>query len=351
MKLLVLVACALAAVSADYHQPYYGPQHVPVIQNGVPVEPPEVQKARANHLAAFGGAPQYPAAPQYNAPAPQYNAPAPQYNAPAPQYNAPAPQYNAPAPYNQGPYNAPSQPVRHTPPAYQTSRVIPAIGNNGEPLDTPEVNAAKANHFAAYSQQHAALGQALAQAQPAGQGGYGGHGGHYRKRRSIYGGYGAYPQHVPQIAANGVPLDTPEVQHAKAAHLAAVAAASARVGAAGGAAGGAYDDGSYDGRYDNGAYDGRYDNGAYDGRYDDGSYDGRYDGAYDGRYDGGYGYGGGAWAGPIHIPVINANGVPVEPAAVQQARAAHLAAVGDAAARSGPGHIGYGHAAPWGAHY
>ncbi|KRT80389.1 hypothetical protein AMK59_6451 [Oryctes borbonicus] len=333
MKLLVLIGCAFAAVSADYHQPYYGPQHNPVIQNGVPVEPPEVQKARASHLAAFGGAPQYPAAPQYN---------------------APAPQYNAPAPYNQGPYNAPSQPVRYTPPAYQTSHVTPAIGNNGVPLDTPEVNAAKASHFAAYSQQHAALGQALSQAQPAGHGGYGGQG-HYRKRRSIYGGYGGgYAQHVPAIGPNGVPLDTPEVQHAKAAHFAAVAEASARAGgAAAAASGGAYDDGSYRGGYDDGSYDGRYDDGSYDGRYDgayDGRYDGAYNGAYNGGYNGGYGYAGG-WSGPIHIPVINANGVPVEPAAVQQARAAHLAAVGDAAARSGAGHIGYGHTAPWGAHY
>ncbi|KAK9694653.1 hypothetical protein QE152_g33387 [Popillia japonica] len=312
MKLLVLIACAVATVSAEYHQPYYGPQHQPVIQNGVPVEPPEVQKARAAHLAAFGGAPQY----------------------------APAPQYNAPPAYNQGPYNAPSQPIRQTPPAYQTSHVVPAIGNNGVPLDTPEVNAAKANHFAAYSQQHAALGQALSQNQPAGHGGYGGPG-HYRRKRSVYGGYAAYPhaypQHIPQIGPNGVPLDTPEVQHAKAAHFAAVAEASSRAGAAGGH----YDDGSYRGGYDDGSYDGRY----------DGAYDGRYDGAYDGRYDGGYGQGGGHWTGPIHIPVIDGNGVPVEPPAVQHARAAHLAAVGDAAARSGAGHVGYGHAAPWGAHY
>lgn len=302
--LQILISCALAAVTADYQQPYYGPQHIPVIQNGVPVETPEVQKARAAHLAAFGGAPPS-------------------------QYNAPGP-YNAPAQYNPGQYNAPSQPVRYTPPAYQTSHEAPKIGANGVPLDTPEVNAAKASHFAAYGQTHAALGQALAQSQP---GAHGGQYGHYRRKRSLYGGayaghYAAYPQHIPAIGPNGVPLDTPEVQHAKAAHFAAVAEATARAGAAGG----------------------HYDDGSYDGRYDDGSYDGRYDGAYDGRYDGAYGHGG-PWTGPIHIPVIDANGVPVEPPAVQHARAAHLAAVGDAAARSGAGHIGYGHAAPWGGHY
>lgn len=299
----MFVACVLAVASADYQQPYYGPQHIPVIQNGVPVEPPEVQKARSAHLAAFSGNAPYSAAPAYN--------------------QQPAP-YNQG--YNQGQYNAPSPPGRYTPPAYQTSHVAPKVDGNGMPLDTPEVQAAKANHFAAYSQAHANFGQALSQAQP------GGHGqGHYRKRRSIYGGgYVAYPQHVPVIGPNGVPVDTPEVQHAKAAHFAALAEASARAGPAG-----SYNDGSYD-------------DGSYDGRYDGGAYDGRYDGAYDGGYAGGEGA---KWNGPIHIPVLDGNGVPVEPAANQHARAAHLAAVSDAAARAGAGHVGYGQSAPWGGHY
>lgn len=71
--------------------------------------------------------------------------------------------------------------------------------HNGVPVDTPEVQHAKAAHFAA----HAAAG------------------GHHHA--GAY--HGAYA--VPQIH-NGVPVDTPEVQHAKAAHFAAVAEASAR---------------------------------------------------------------------------------------------------------------------------
>jgi energy-converting hydrogenase Eha subunit F len=42
--------------------------------------------------------------------------------------------------------------------------------------------------------------------------------------------FAAYPQHIPVVGANGVPVDTPEVQHAKAAHYAAHAEASARAG-------------------------------------------------------------------------------------------------------------------------
>lgn len=43
--------------------------------------------------------------------------------------------------------------------------------------------------------------------------------------------YAIYPQHIPVINSNGVPVDTPEVQHAKASHFAALAEASARTGA------------------------------------------------------------------------------------------------------------------------
>ncbi|XP_053664786.1 pupal cuticle protein [Anopheles marshallii] len=59
-----------------------------------------------------------------------------------------------------------------------------------------------------------------------------------------------YPQHIPVIH-NGVPVETPEVQHAKAAHYAAIAEASARAGAGAWAPAGHEDDGSYDGRWDN----------------------------------------------------------------------------------------------------
>lgn len=154
----------------------YAPQHVPVIVNGVPVDTPEVQHAKAAHLAAHAQARGY-------------------------------------------------------------------LPSNGAPIDTPEVQHAKAAHFAAHAAARAGLP--------------------------------VVPQsyHVPVIQ-NGVPVDTPEVQHARSAHLAALAEASARAGAGPGPI----------------------------------------------NYAPSYNH------GPIHIPVIR-NGVPVDTPEVQHARAAHLNAL------------------------
>lgn len=68
----------------------------------------------------------------------------------------------------------------------------------------------------------------------------------------------AVAAHSPvHLTHAGVPVDTPEVQHAKAAHFAAVAQAQSH---------------SHD-HYDHAHYDnGHYDNGHYAGHYDDGSY-------------------------------------------------------------------------------
>lgn len=112
----------------------------PVIHNGVPIDTPEVQHAKAAHFAAHSA-------------------------------------------------------------AAATAHVAPYVGHyGGAPLETPEVQHAKAVHFAAHA------------AARAGHPGVGVHHG---------------PIHIPVIQ-NGVPVDTPEVQHAKAAHFAAVAEASAR---------------------------------------------------------------------------------------------------------------------------
>ncbi|XP_055851867.1 histidine-rich protein PFHRP-II [Episyrphus balteatus] len=167
----------------------YAPQHVPVIVNGVPVETAEVQHAKAAHFAAHAEA------------------------------------------------------RGHSP-------------SNGAPIDTPEVQHAKAAHFAAHSAARA--------------------------------GIPVVPQsyHVP-IIHNGVPVDTPEVQHARAAHYAALSEASARAGP----------------------------------------------GPSGPHYAPSYNH------GPIHIPVIH-NGVPVDTPEVQHARAAHLNAL--AAASHGSGPAGYG---------
>lgn len=193
------------------------------------------------------------------------------------------------------------------------------------PLDTPEVAAAKANHYAAYNEAAARNGafgaaylgspfaisaagpidtpevqqakaehfQAVAEAS-ARSGGFG----HYRRKRSaLYQG----PQHYPVINELGVPVDTPEVQAAKAYHYSALAEASHRNALAG------PEEGSYE----------------------------------EGR----------RWYGPIHIPVIGPNGVPVDTPEVQQAKAAHFSALYGAKAgaypvAAGPYYGGY--ASPYG---
>ncbi|XP_037727911.1 histidine-rich protein PFHRP-II [Drosophila subpulchrella] len=150
---------------------------------------------------------------------------------------------------------------------------------HGAPVETPEVQHAKAAHFAAHAA--ARSGHAVA---PISHGGY----------------------HVPVIH-NGVPVDTPEVQHAKAAHYAAVSQASVHGGA------------------------------ASHGSWDDGHYDGRWEQSHSSHSGYATGY---AHKGPIHIPVIH-NGVPVEPAEVQHARAAHLNAVAAAGHGAPASHGGY----------
>ncbi|XP_055616779.1 cuticle protein 2-like [Toxorhynchites rutilus septentrionalis] len=102
---------------------------------------------------------------------------------------------------------------------------VPVI-EKGVPVEPPAVQHAKAAHAAA----HAKL-----QAYGPGPG--------YGPAHDQHSGpaYGAWhgPQHIPVIK-NGVPVETPEVQHAKAAHFNAVASAGAHAGAHG-----YEDDGSY----------------------------------------------------------------------------------------------------------
>ncbi|KAF7269852.1 hypothetical protein GWI33_017119 [Rhynchophorus ferrugineus] len=193
MKLLIIVSCALAACSATY----LGPQHIPVIgPNGVPVEPHEVQAARANHLSAVASAYGGVSAVPYYAP-----------------YAASVPIVG----HNALPLDTPEvaaaklQHFRDYAVAAQKNGVyapVPSVPLAGPyPIDTPEVQLAKAAHFQAHAEAAARAG-------------------HYRRRRDVYGGY-----HVPVIGANGVPIETPEVQAAKANHFAEVAKATARSGA------------------------------------------------------------------------------------------------------------------------
>lgn len=184
------MSCALAVCQGGYlghlgyAAPWAYPQHIPVIgPNGVPVDTPEVQHAKASHLAAHAEAAARSGGHEYG--------------------------YGVVAPVAYGGYAGY---------AGYAGYDVPKIGPNGVPLDTAEVAHAKAAHFAAHAE--AATRNAHA-------------GWHYRRRRSIYAAPWAYPQHIPVIGPNGVPLDTPEVQHARAAHLAAHASVGSHVAAVG----------------------------------------------------------------------------------------------------------------------
>lgn len=165
-----------------YNQWSHGAQApAPVIHNGVPVETPEVQAAKAAHFAAVARAQAADPENHYNSGHSGHYAPAPQHYAPAPQY-APVPQIH-----------------------------------NGVPVETPEVQAAKAAHLAALAQA-----ESHARANPSHHGGYNAPV-HYAPA------HGDNRFHIPVIQ-NGVPVETPEVQQAKAAHLAAVSQAQAHSG-------------------------------------------------------------------------------------------------------------------------
>jgi hypothetical protein len=162
---------------------------------------------------------------------------------------------------------------------------------NGKVVDTPEVQHAKAEHFAAVAKA----------------GGYAtGHdsGDSYahdysHNEHSDIKYDGKYGYHYPTIK-NGVPVEPEAVQHARAAHLAKVAET-------------AHHYTPEDKTYDN-----------YEHHQPSEEH-------YDEKYDGKYGY---------HYPTIK-NGVPVEPEAVQHARAAHLAKVAEIGHHYAPAHQSY----------
>lgn len=186
--------------------------HVPLTHGGVPVEPADVQAARAEHLAAHSKALGEVA-----------HARGTPVETPEVQH-AKAQHFAAHAAARVGHPIAPAQPIH----GYH----IPVI-HNGVPVETPEVQHAKAAHYAALSEASSR----------ASQGGYNDDGRYDGRYEGRYdgrndGGYDGRwendlgskysakgPIHIPVIQ-NGVPVEPPEVQHARAAHLNALAAAS-----------------------------------------------------------------------------------------------------------------------------
>ncbi|TMW44957.1 hypothetical protein DOY81_009963 [Sarcophaga bullata] len=259
---------------------YHGPQaHITLTHEGVPHDTPEVAHAKAAHAAAHAAA----AAAAYGHGGHGHHL----YKRSLWGHGGYAHHVAAPVVLTHGGVPVDTPEVQHAKAEHYAAHAKAlgaAVHAHGVPIDTPEVAHAKAAHFAA----HAAAG----------------HGG---PSHAI----AAHGYHVPVIH-NGVPVDTPEVQHAKAAHFAALAKASSAAVHSGG------DDGSWDGGH-GGSYGGaptHYATSAHHENY-------------------------GPYKGPLHIPVIH-NGVPVEPAEVQHARAAHLSALAAESHGHGGGYYGHG---------
>merc|ERR1712055_380310 len=221
--LLALVSCAVASYAPA---PYHGPYHIPTVTaDGFLLDEPAVAAAKANHFALYNQAAHAAGAHGY-----AHAAYAPAHYAAAPVHYAAAPAHYA-APHHQGYYG-----------------YIPTVTHDGFLLDTPEVAAAKANHFALYNEAahaaaaapdtdvvydaapivHAAAPVVHAYA-PAVAHVAAPH--HVLPAATHYthlGPHYAYGSHHGYAAAGAyVPADTPAVAHAKAEHFAAHAKALA----------------------------------------------------------------------------------------------------------------------------
>ncbi|KAL0126755.1 hypothetical protein PUN28_005251 [Cardiocondyla obscurior] len=100
------------------------------------------------------------------------------------------------------------------------------LAKDGRVVDTPEVAHAKKAHFAAYAEQAAKTahyGYPGIGGYEGGDGGYkGGDGGYGDGGFAVYSGYhGKYHGPPAPLGHDGRVVDTPEVVHAKSAHLAA----------------------------------------------------------------------------------------------------------------------------------
>ncbi|KAK9887751.1 hypothetical protein WA026_000065 [Henosepilachna vigintioctopunctata] len=357
MKVIILVISAVAIVGGSYNQQGWNqqgwkqqgwnaptnyhqgaapshapvqkyPEHIPVIgKDGVPLETPEVQAAkdhfhseyqRAAALAAQKPDPyegQYEEQKYTSVNNNGWNGAS---NRVAPVQATPIWEdhndYNNNQGYNQAYRNQANNNHAYNNQGYNSQRYTNQAQNNQAynnqgynnqaynnqgynhngyvPVETPEVQQAKAAHFQAF-----ATAAARAAAQKQNQ--------HNRYRRSInewaqpkYNG----PIHIPKITAHGVPADTAEVEHARLNHLKALNDAASKAHAAG------YVEEHNSWNGDNGAYN--------HGQSADWS-SSPVNADYHEK----------KWNGPIHIPVLDHNGVPVEPHEVQHARQEHLSAL------------------------
>lgn len=120
---------------------------------------------------------------------------------------------------------------------HQQPQHIPVLDPHGFQVDTPEVAHAKAAHFAAYAEANSRSGQQRGYEGQYNDGQY--HDGQYNgqyngQHNGLYSAPAAHAApvayagqqqaaYIPSFDQNGYQVDTPEVAHAKAAHLAELA--------------------------------------------------------------------------------------------------------------------------------
>jgi len=245
MKLLILVISLAYASAGWIPLSHHHEEHVPIIHKGVPLETPEVQHAKAEHLAAHAEAKakagyQPEISYEHHDGGYEHQSSGLELGGHGGHGGHYSTAYSIQHVQHGGHHEIPQEYPHeisegYTHQAYETSHSQPLIGHDGKPLDTPEVEEAKAKHFAAV---HEALAKTS-----------GGH--HYRKRRSLladehgytshvihdhsYGGYGHGHEYGFQgVDHKGHPLDTPEVEYAKALHFQAHEEAKARAHGYGG---------------------------------------------------------------------------------------------------------------------
>ncbi|XP_019559880.2 pupal cuticle protein Edg-84A [Aedes albopictus] len=212
-----VVGTNLPKAPAPVHSHYGGPwahSYSPVVlgHNGAPLETPEVQAAKAAHFAAHAEAKaRLHKRSLYTTSWKYVPAHAPEIK-PA-HYAQPAPA----APHYDHHHEAPLQ-------KWHGPIHIPVI-HNGVPVETPEVQHARAFHASAHVHGYAPAHEQYPGTPAA------------HEDQTKYGPWKG-PVHIPVIHG-GVPVETPEVQHAKEAHLNALASAHAA------ASHGPEDDGSY----------------------------------------------------------------------------------------------------------
>lgn len=134
----ILAAAAPAIIAQGVPAAYPTTLGLPAVTaNGVPLETPEVVAAKSNHFAAHAEALARTGQVYGIAGAPVISA---------------APWVQASPLVSHAAIAAPALVARALPAAYSTTLGLPAVTSNGVPLETPEVVAAKSNHFAAHAQ-------------------------------------------------------------------------------------------------------------------------------------------------------------------------------------------------------